>query len=127
MSTRNIDCSVIRYVIHHSTPPHHTPRDPTITSTPSLPHHRTTPPLTPPYQYLLSDGARIWVIGHTIGDPNGYWIGSSSQSGGVAGPPTAADKWMTHERGATEWIHQPSVSAIKPSGASAEEGFLATG
>ena len=68
------------------------------------------------YPFLLSGvtGPRIWVVGRTLDNPNGYWIGSSSQEGGVMGPPTAVEKWVTHEKGGDKWIPQPGVRAIQP-------------
>lgn len=63
------------------------------------------------YPYMLGrgSGSKIWVIGHTPGDANGYWIGKVDT---VDGSPTEVPSWVTHEPGETTWIPCPGVKAV---------------
>ena len=83
---------------------------------PNKPHYEHVDRAIYCYPFLLpgGTGTRIWVVGHTLDDPNGYWIGNSSRQGGVTGPPTAVETWVTHEKGGSEWIPQPGVRARPP-------------
>mmetsp|Transcript_91814 Transcript_91814/g.262558 ORF Transcript_91814/g.262558 Transcript_91814/m.262558 type:complete len:118 (+) Transcript_91814:510-863(+) len=54
---------------------------------------------------------KLWVIGKTLNDPNGFWIGACDS---IDDGPTAVRKWATHQLGRTQWIHQRGVSAVPP-------------
>jgi len=66
------------------------------------------------YRYKPPKGAKkqgdkppnLWVVSHTLDDPNGYWIGTVDRADD---PPTEVTMWVTHVPGDTNWIRQPHV------------------
>lgn len=54
---------------------------------------------------------KLWVIGKTPNDPNGFWIGACESPEDA---PTAVRKWATHAPGRPQWVQQPGVSAVPP-------------
>ena len=61
------------------------------------------------YAYVAPPSTTLWVIGHTLHDANGYFVGAVRQP---HEPPTAVLKWVTHAPGTTTWIEQPGVRAV---------------
>ena len=51
----------------------------------------------------------LWVIGHTLHDANGYFVGAVRRP---HEPPTAVLIWATHAPGTVTWIVQPDVRAV---------------
>ena len=75
------------------------------------------------YRYKPPAGAKrkkgepmpnLWVVSHTLDDPNGYWIGTVDRPGD---PPTEVTMWVTHMPGDTNWIRQPHVRVRDDQGA----------